>query len=121
MNVSILLFICLLTAVPALSANTLTNKVDPTRPFTHKGVITGTPAVKKMVLESIIYRDNTDDKIAGGLSSVVINAKVLKLFDYIGEYQLIIINKQSVVLRSKSERVELSVFKNNLVKVKAAK
>lgn len=88
-------------------------KIDPTRPFGHIGSSTIAPEVKKMVLESIIHGE--------GVHTVVISGKVLKVNEYIGEYQLILVNEHSAILRSKTERIELNVFKNNLVKERVAK
>lgn len=86
---------------------------DPTRPFGHNASSMATPDGKKMVLESIIYGD--------GIHTVVISGKILKMFDYIGEYQLTAVNDQSVVLRSKKQRLKLTIFKGNVVKVSIAK
>jgi MSHA biogenesis protein MshK len=66
-----------------------------------------------MVLESIIHGD--------GIHTVVISGKVLKTLDYIGEYQLTAVNDQSVILRSKTERLKLNVFKGSVVKQRVAK
>jgi len=88
-------------------------KVDPTRPFGHKASSAVTPGGKKMVLESIIHGD--------GIHTVVISGKVLKTFDYIGGYQLTAVNDQSVILRSKTERIKLNIFKGNVVKASVAK
>lgn len=96
-------FLCSMTTV---SADT-----DPTRPFGHSVALSATPNGKKLVLESIIHGD--------GVHTVVINGKVLKALDYIGEYQLIAVNDQSVILRSKTQRLKLQLFKSNVVKVKA--
>lgn len=84
---------------------------DPTRPFGYSATSSVTTNGKKLVLESIIHGD--------GVHTVVINGKILKTFDHIGEYQLTAVNDQSVVLRSKTQRLELYVFKNNMMKVKA--
>lgn len=83
-------------------------KVDPTRPFGHNPSSAVVLGEKEMVLESIIHGD--------GIHTVVISGQVLKTFDYIGEYQLTAVNDQSVILRSKTERIKLNVFKSNLVK-----
>jgi len=88
-------------------------KVDPTRPFGHKASATIELDGKKMVLESIIQGD--------GINTVVISGKVLKIFDYIGEYQLTAVNEQSVILQSKKRRLKLNVFKGNIVKMSIAK
>jgi len=84
---------------------------DPTRPFGHSINSSVTPKGKKLVLESIIHGD--------GLHTVVINGKILKPFDHIGEYQLTAVNDQSVILRSKTQRLKLTIFKPNVLKIKA--
>lgn len=84
---------------------------DPTRPFGYNATSSVTPNGEKLVLESIIHGD--------GVHTVVINGKILKTFDHIGEYQLTAVNDQSVILRSKTQRLELHVFKSNVMKVKA--
>ncbi|WP_114326196.1 hypothetical protein [Candidatus Colwellia aromaticivorans] len=84
---------------------------DPTSPFGHSATSSVTPNGKKLVLESIIHGD--------GVHTVVINGKVLKTFDHIGEYQLTAVNDQSVILRSKTQRLKLKIFKSNVVKIKA--
>lgn len=96
-------FFCSMTKV---LANT-----DPTRPFGHSAALSATSNGKKLVLESIIHGD--------GIHTVVINGKVLKTLDYIGEYQLTAVNDQSVILRSKTQRLKLHMFKSNVVKIKA--
>ena len=88
-------------------------KVDPTRPFGHKGLTTITPEGKALVLESIISGD--------GVKTVVVSGNILKMHDYIGEYQLIEVKTQSVVLSSESDQVELTLFKDNLIKVSITK
>jgi len=88
-------------------------KVDPTRPFGHKASSTAVPGGKKMVLESIVHGD--------GIHTVVISGRVMKTFDYIGEYQLTAVNDQSVILRSKTQRIKLNIFKSNIVKASVTK
>jgi MSHA biogenesis protein MshK len=83
---------------------------DPTRPFGHSVTSPVTPNSQKLVLESIIHGD--------GIHTVVINGKVLKTFDHIGEYQITAVNDQSVILRSKTQRLKLHVFKPNVLKIK---
>ena len=96
-----------------MSAQIAAAEVDPTRPFGHSVSSTATPGGKKMVLESIIHGD--------GIHTVVISGKVLKTFDYIGEYQLTAINDQSVILRSKTTRLKLTIFNPNIVKTRITK
>lgn len=96
---------CLCAIFPVLA------DTDPTRPFGHSATSSVTPNGKKLVLESIIHGD--------GVHTVVISGKVLKTFDHIGEYQLTAVNDQSVILRSKTQHLELHIFKSNVVKIKA--
>ena len=107
-NIFLLLFV-----VALMAGETSAAKVDPTRPFGHKASSTATPSSKKMVLESIIHGD--------GIQTVVISGKVLKAFDYIGEYQLTTVNEQSVILRSETQRLKLNIFKDSVVKTSVAK
>jgi len=104
----LLLFIAML-----MSYQTFAVQNDPTRPFGHRAQSAVTPSGQKMVLESIIHGD--------GIHTVVISGKVLKTFDYIGEYQLTAVNDQSVILRSKTKRIKLTIFKNNIVKTSIIK
>ena len=84
---------------------------DPTRPFGYSAPVSVTPKGQQLVLESIIH--------GNGVHTVVINGKVLKALDHIGEYQLTAVNDQSVILRSKTKQLKLHIFKSDLVKVKA--
>lgn len=86
---------------------------DPTRPFGHSASSTEVMDGKEMVLESIIRGD--------GIQTVVISGNVLKMLDYIGEYQLTAVNDESVILRSKERRLKLTIFKGNIVKASIAK
>ena len=107
-------FISLFVGIVVLmTAPTLAAQFDPTRPFGHSASSTATPGGKKLVLESIIHGD--------GIHTVVISGKVLKTFDYIGEYQLTAVNDQSVILRSKTKRLKLTLFKISIVKPSVAK
>ena len=95
------------------SATAFAADVDPTGPF---GLKVSSPAMvgeKKLVLESIIH--------GNGIHTVVINGKVLKMFDTIGEYKITAVNDKSVILRSETERLKLTIFKNNIVKNVVAK
>lgn len=84
---------------------------DPTQPFGYSKPSLVAPNGKKFVLESIIHGD--------GVHTAVINGIVLKTFDHIGEYQLTAVNDQSVILRSKTQRLKLHIFKQNVLKIKA--
>lgn len=95
------------------SASILASNVDPTSPFGYSPTLTQKAAEKKLVLESIIHGD--------GIHTVVINGKVLKPQDTIGEYKLTAVNDKSVVLRSKTQRLKLHIFKENAVNVSVVK
>ena len=102
-------FLVLLCGYAGSITQVLANS-DPTRPFGYSAALSVTPEGKKLTLESIIHGD--------GFHTVVISGKVLKLHDHIGEYQLTAVNDQSVILRSKTQRLKLDVFKPNLLKIK---
>lgn len=107
------IYILICTSVLMTSQASATD-IDPTKPFGHSALSSSTtPEGQQMVLESIIHGD--------GIHTVVISGKVLKTFDYIGEYQLTAVNDQSVILRSKTERLKLPIFKSNVVKIKVTK
>jgi hypothetical protein len=50
--------------------------------------------------------------------TAVINGQVLKVGDFIRQYELIAVNNTSVVLRSAEKRLKLSVFSSVVVKSK---
>lgn len=80
--------------------------VDPTRPFGVNGS-GSTSQLKRdggFVLSSIIHGD--------GIHTAVINGKIYKMFDYVDEYRITAINSHSVILRSKSKRLKINVFKS---------
>lgn len=107
-NAFLLLCLIFSTTNYAYAAN-----VDPTRPFGQTKPSNISSDNEIIVLESIIH--------GAGIHTAVISGKVLKVFDSIGEYQLTAINTHSVILRSKTERLKLNVFKSNIVKVSATK
>lgn len=80
--------------------------VDPTRPFGASG--SGSNNQLKpdagFVLSSIIHGD--------GIHTAVINGKIYKMFDYVGEYRITAINSHSVILRSESKRLKINIFKS---------
>jgi len=95
------------------SASLFAGNVDPTSPFGYSPTFSQKAAEKKLVLESIIHGD--------GIHTVVINGKVLKPQDTIGEYKLTAVNDKSVVLRSKTQRLKLHIFKESAVNVSVVK
>ncbi len=80
--------------------------VDPTRPFGVNGSGSNSQIKRNagFVLTSIIHGD--------GIHTAVINGKIYKMFDYIGEYRITAINSHSVILRSKSKRLKINIFKS---------
>ncbi len=76
---------------------------DPTQPF-GRAVMGSAPVEKinQMTLESIIH--------GNGVHTVIINGKLLKVGDYIGDFKLVAVNDKSVVLRSEDERKKLHIF-----------
>ena len=107
-----LLSILLVYFAVLMSTQAYAAQFDPTRPFGHRSAAAVTPSGKKMVLESIVHGD--------GIHTVVISGKVLKTLDYIGEYQLTAVNDKSVILRSKTKRLKLTIFKSSIVKPSVA-
>lgn len=94
--------------------------VDPTRPFGMSGSGDGLYIDKEngYKLTSIIHGD--------GIHTAVINGKIYKMFDYVGEYRITAINSHSVILRNKSERRKLYIFNSkgftsNVVETAVAK
>ena len=90
-------------AVVGVNVSTATEQ-DPTKPFEYSNTIIGQKDINKgFVLSSIIHGD--------GIHTAIINKKIYRIFDYIDEYKITAINSDSVILRSKSERLKLSIFK----------
>ena len=88
-----------------LSSVIMAADIDPTRPFGVDG--TETNSQKKpdsgFVLSSIIHGD--------GIHTAVINGKIYKMFDYVGDFRITAINSHSVILRNKAKRLKINVFK----------
>ena len=66
---------------------------------------------QNIVLEAV-FQDSYNDQNA----TAVINGKALKVNDYIYGYRLEAINETSVVLRSSTERLKLSLFTSIIIK-----
>ena len=78
-------------------------ETDPTQPF-GRGATGSAPVEKinQMKLQSIIHGNS--------VHTVIINGKLLKVGDYIGDFKLVAVNDKSVVLRSEDERKKLHMF-----------
>jgi MSHA biogenesis protein MshK len=87
---------------------------DPTKPLSVSGFtsITKAQAATKaeLILESIVHGVE--------VHTAVINGQVLKVGDFIRQYELVAVNNTSVVLRSAEKRLKLSVFSSVVVKSK---
>ncbi len=83
--------------------------VDPTRPFGQASSNSAVSKEEKLVLESIVHGD--------GIHTVVINGKVLKPQEKIGQYRLVAVNNDSVILRSETERLKLYLFKASVLRI----
>lgn len=97
-------FIAVISTLSPLISNAA--DVDPTRPFGVSG--TGSNIQLKrdggFILSSIIHGD--------GIHTAVINGEIYKMFDYVGEYRITAINSHSVIMRSKSKRLKINIFKH---------
>ncbi len=94
--------------IVTLSTAILAVEIDPTRPF-GAGITGSNESVElkrenTFKLTSIIHGDN--------IHTAVINGKIYKMFDYVGEYRITAINSHSVILRSESKRLKIDVFKS---------
>jgi MSHA biogenesis protein MshK len=101
LTTSLLVVVIVLTSSVSLAAD-----VDPTRPFGVSGTGNNNQVKRDggFILTSIIHGD--------GIHTAVINGKIYKMFDYVGEYRITAINSHNVILRSKSKRLKINVFKS---------
>ncbi len=101
------LFSCLLNCL-FMSLSSTAASVDPTRPFGKSSASIEINSGQKLVLESIIHGD--------GIHTVVINGKVLKVGEMIGEYLLVAVNDDNVVLTTTTERLNLFILNSKVFK-----
>ena len=89
-----------------ISSTSLAADTDPTRPFGVGGTMSSGElrAEEAFKLTSIVHGD--------GIHTAVINGKIYNMFDYIGEYRITAINSHSVILRNKSKRLKVNIFKH---------
>ena len=85
--------------VSSLSTNA--RQLDPTLPFA-KSVLDREAGAQKLKLYSVI--------VVGETRKVIINKKTMTVGDSLGEFKLIKIEKQKVVLQSSSDTIELFLF-----------
>ncbi|MGL1956522.1 MAG: hypothetical protein OCD00_04330 [Colwellia sp.] len=91
-----------------MSLSSTAASVDPTRPFGKSSASIEINSGQKLVLESIIHGD--------GIHTVVINGKVLKVGEMIGEYLLVAVNDDNVVLTTTTERLNLFILNSKVFK-----
>jgi len=96
----------MVTVTAMVSTISLAADTDPTRPFGVSGSSSNAQLKRDggFKLSSIIHGD--------GIHTAVINGKIYKMFDYVGEYRITAINSHSVILRSESKRLKINIFKN---------
>ncbi len=80
---------------------------DPTKPFDYSASSVAGTDDNKLVLQSIVHGD--------GIHTAVINGQVMVQGDTLAQYKIIVIDDNSVILKSDSERVQLYVFKNEVL------
>lgn len=102
-----LMMSCLLFAVTfsSYSAPENNKSLDPTKPLFGSKQASVVKIGNKLVLEGIFHSSH-----GGATHTAIINGKALKVNDTIGEYRLVAVNDDSVVLRSSEKRLRLSVF-----------
>ena len=100
LNYSFLLFFVLfVVTVPTFAQN-----VDPTKPLSFYGFASSNNVKKDnpLVLETIVYGEQ--------VRTAIINGKVLKVGDTIGEHKVLVVNDKNVVLGRDDERLKLTLF-----------
>jgi len=98
---------CLLCiiALPSYGAPENNKGLDPTKPLFGSKQASIVKIGNKLILEGIFHGSH-----GGNTHTAIINGKALKVNDTIGEYRLVAVNDDSVVLRSSEKRLKLSVF-----------
>jgi len=93
------LFLGVMAAVPSFAQN-----VDPTKPLSIYGIASSNNVEKsgELVLETIVFGNQ--------VRTAIINGKLLKVGDTIGEHKVLIVNDKNVVLGRDDERLKLTLF-----------
>jgi len=92
------------------AVSSFAQNVDPTKPLSSYGIASVNSLKKEgaMVLETIVYSEQ--------VRTAVINGKILKVGDTIGEYKMLAVNDKSVILGLDEERLKLTLFSEIVVK-----
>ena len=98
-------FLLFAIALPSYGSPEKSKGLDPTKPLFGSKQSSTVKIVNKLVLEGIFHSSH-----GGKTHTAIINGKALKVNDTIGEYRLVAVNDDSVVLRSSEKRLKLSVF-----------
>ena len=104
-NCSVLkLALTLILCVPSY-VNANNKGLDPTKPLFGGESAQIMNVGEKLILEGIFHGSH-----GGNTHTVIINGQSLKVNDTIGEYRLVAVNDDSVVLRSSDKRLKLAIF-----------
>jgi|TARA_B110000908_G_C9967741_1_gene319768 hypothetical protein len=95
----------ILAVLPSYGATSNLTGVDPTKPLFGSKQSKVVKVAKNLVLQSIFHGSYGEKT-----HTAIINGMVLQVNDYIGEYRLVAVNDDSVVLRSSDKRLKLSIF-----------
>jgi MSHA biogenesis protein MshK len=97
-------YIILSVIILLLPIQSMATDTDPTGPFGVSGNNGSLSPNGGLQLTSIIHGD--------GIHTAVINGKIYKMFDYVGEYRITAIISHSVIMRSKTKRLKIDIFKH---------
>jgi len=95
----------LFAVLPSQGATANSKGLDPTKPLFGSKQSQVVKLGQNLVLEGIFHGSH-----GAKTHTAVINGKALKVNDRIGEYRLVAVNDNSVVLRSSEKRLKLSIF-----------
>ena len=88
-----------------ISATDNNNGLDPTKPLFGAKQGQMVKVCNNLILTGIFHGSH-----GGNTHTVIINGQSLKVNDSIGEYRLVAVNDDSVILRSSEKRLKLFVF-----------
>ena len=95
----------ILAIIPSYAAKSNLTGVDPTKPLLGSKPSQRVKVAQNLVLQSIFHGTSGQKT-----HRAIINGMVLQVNDYIGEYRLVAVNDDSVILRSSEQRLKLSIF-----------
>lgn len=92
-------------------AESVSQNLDPTKPLAGSQQEINIQLSKNLTLEGIFHGSQ-----GGETHTVIINGQTLKVNDMVGEYKLVAVNDDSVILRSSEKRLKLNVFSSSIIK-----